>query len=221
MKMFKVLSVMLFVFFLCSQVWGTPIIGYDFSSDSGNNWGNFSVIDRSGGTYFGTNWTGEYLGTIQLNNDSSELLEYLIGIYLDDPLYSIVSYDKVDIPENTSSAGSLTNDTDGDGNFLTVSWDNEVKSGEWNTSPLYTSFYSVKGSDEFALYYVDPAVISGIWTTAHLLNNGGQIPSLSHLDAVTTSAPVPEPTTMLLSGIGLMGMGFYLRRKKVKKEIIL
>ena len=28
------------------------------------------------------------------------------------------------------------------------------------------------------------------------------------------AAPVPEPTTILLSGIGLLGMGFYLRRKK-------
>jgi len=190
MKMFKVVSVLFLMLFLCSNAWGTMLMGnttYTFDSKS------FNVVDRSGGTYINNSlFTGEYIGTIELNNDSMDLLEYLIGIYLDDSSYDIVSYDKVDIPKGTSSAGSLTNDTDNDGNFLTVSWDKDVKSGTWTTAPLYTSFYSVKGSDEFA----------------------------SHLDAVTTSAPVPEPTTMLLSGLGLIGMAAYLRRKKNRKEII-
>ena len=32
------------------------------------------------------------------------------------------------------------------------------------------------------------------------------------------AAPVPEPTTILLSGIGLLGMGFYLRKRKLRSQ---
>ena len=78
--------------------------------------------------------------------------------------------------------------------------------------------YTLKGGNNFALYSLNPAIAFGYWNTEHLENGGGQIPDLSHfIGGGAPPAPVPEPSTMLLLGTGLVSLiGF--SRKKLKKK---
>jgi len=91
-------------------------------------------------------------------------------------------------------------------------------SGTWNASgstQLNNSiFYSIKaGSDNsgggFELYFANGDT-SGTWNTSGLSNHG-----LSHVSFwAAENNPVPEPTTMLLFGLGLLGVAGVSRKKK-------
>ena len=236
MKLFNVVLAMFLVMFLCGSAFGTPLFGsysYDNDNDSSTSDILFDVVDRSQDddsldisgdfyTYEGSydyKFSGRYLGTVTgLSNDSNnpEVIDYLIGTYLDDPSYTVDYEVKADIGSSTS--------TSSDGNLtVTTTQGTEGHAGEWSLSydpPLAAEFYIVKGAKEFALYYLKPAQTEGYWTTNHLLtpNDSDQTPKISHLSAITTAAPVPEPTTMLLSGLGLLFMGGYLRKRKNAKE---
>jgi hypothetical protein len=76
-------------------------------------------------------------------------------------------------------------------------------------------FYVVKGSTQFALYWVDPAAAYGTWNVGNLRNAVGGVPSISHFTGYTTdSHSVPEPATMLLLGFGLLGVAGMRKFKK-------
>ena len=64
--------------------------------------------------------------------------------------------------------------------------------------------YTIEGAFQRSLLVsnYDGGLIKEHWTMS-CGNDAGDL----------TSAPVPEPTTILLSGIGLLGMGLFLRRK--------
>jgi hypothetical protein len=96
-----------------------------------------------------------------------------------------------------------------------VEFDGEgPKTGGW-TSLTPVSFITVKASNSFMLYSVDE-LLSGSWTTAGILNNGGKQPGISHYTLWgTPSAPVPEPATwaMMIAGFGLVGGAMRYRGK--------
>lgn len=91
------------------------------------------------------------------------------------------------------------------------------KKGTWQTAgPI--NMFSVKAASGYALYWLAPAALSGEWTTGEILNNGGKQPDISHLSAWTVTGytppenPVPEPGTLILFGIGLLGISSLGRR---------
>ncbi len=193
---------------------------WSYAALFGENEG-FTIYDRSSAndvfndTYFGytsSDFTGYYIGTISGNTGGTDgPFETIISHYLDLGFDPILTQIKVE-EEGSNTENDIT---------LTVTWDtfkdengNEPISGTWSLNNAYGfGFYAVKGGTEFALYFVDPAQSSGDWTTRHLVNNGGEQPALSHFSGAPTPIHAPEPTTLLLLGAGLLGLGFVGRRR--------
>ena len=167
-------------------------------------------------------YSGYYLGTFEGNTDGAGVGTRILALvkrYLDfynqenSSNYEAGSYYKVDKPAVTT-LNSITNGP------LTVTWDlnNDAKNGTWEFSDeslLSLGFYAVKGAQEFSLYFVDPARTSGNWSTIHLKTpNGNNIPEISHFSGLAgVTTVVPEPSTFLLFGIGLIGLGLATRRR--------
>lgn len=183
----------------------------DRASDLSDTW-----VNPNG--YTGSDYTGVYLGTItsidgKSANDAVSDLENLIGHFFDDPSYVITNYGK---EEYINGSWSSVEDPD---ELVSVNTINGGYSGTWTvTSPYLLDFYTVKGSTEFALYWVDPASSSGDWVTRHLLTpKDNDIPAISHFSA-SVSTPIPEPATMLLFGTGLVGLAGARARARRKKK---
>jgi hypothetical protein len=164
------------------------------------------VWDAGKGGFTGGDYTGYYLGTFDGNDGDGDKLKALAYYYLGDTFnFSWYKYDVGDDFE-PGIAGPLD---------ITKSQDG--KTGTWSVegqNDLYVSFYSVKASNEFAFYLVDPAAAKGDWTTRHLLAGKNSQPGISHLSVLADpGTPIPEPTTMLLFGTGLIGLAGLARRK--------
>lgn len=81
----------------------------------------------------------------------------------------------------------------------------------------------LKGGNMFAAYFFDDELIqatgTGTWEIT-FVNNGGQFPGLSHFslylrpDDPVGYTPVPEPSSLLLIGSGILGLGVLGRRMK-------
>lgn len=119
-------------------------------------------------------------------------------------------YEKVDVPEDQLE----TDTTSTLGISMDLHYDSGMKTGSWETDAL-VEFYTVKAANEFNLYWLGFAgADSGDWSTQYLVNNGVNQPGISHLSTWNDVPAVPEPSTLLLLGGGLVGLAFYRRRNK-------
>ena len=135
-----------------------------------------------------------YVGTFG-GNDSEAAVEAILGL-------DITLYDKSDeAPDLTAFTPSAP------GGALSGTWD-------VNDDTVLISYLTVKASTYFAIYEYNPAVNSGNWSTADIVNPGAQQPGLSHLSLwIGPSQPVPEPGTWALIAAGLIGVGLIRRRR--------
>jgi hypothetical protein len=107
---------------------------------------------------------------------------------------------------------------DPEGEPIVVESDNGWLTGTWSTvGGTSIDFYTVKAATEWAIYWIEGGASSGTWSTEHVLNPAGKIPEISHLSLWNPSEDtvVPEPSTVLLLGIGILGvLGM---KRKIKK----
>jgi hypothetical protein len=108
--------------------------------------------------------------------------------------------------------------------FLNISGHDSQVQGTWSftgsgaTSYLYFHFgnggdSSDTNPDYFIFALNTPGgTASGTWTTG---GTGAKWNGLSNIAVVSRGTPVPEPTTLALLGMGLVGLGLTRRRKKV------
>ena len=129
---------------------------------------------------------------------------------------SMTAADQLDFILSTSTV-TYTNWDDAAGAFTTSA----TASGTWSVTPVgdVINFYAVKSAKAYAMYYVNPAEGTGSWSTYDIFaaGYGGNEPiEISHFTGYNqSSAPVPEPATMLLFGTGIVGLvGSRIRKKK-------
>ncbi|MDY6948681.1 MAG: PEP-CTERM sorting domain-containing protein [Pseudomonadota bacterium] len=82
----------------------------------------------------------------------------------------------------------------------------------WNEIAVGFKFGTGNRPDEWFVYSLDPLVSNGSWQFVNVFGRGG---GLSHVQLYGRSAAnVPEPGTLALLGIGLLGAGIARRRKQ-------
>lgn len=145
-------------------------------------------------------YTGTYMFTAGGNDKAKNIdqIEDLINQWFSDEglLYQADMEYLGKIEEDGSTEG---------GNFDVFWGDDTHTNGTW-LAPELVKYYSVKAGPRYSMYFVDPEITTGLFSTEYELKSK----TMSHISFWTnqgsyrTPSPTPEPTTSVLFGLGLL-----------------
>lgn len=194
MKKLRMLLIVALVLAFATAAFAVPIVNNPFDS----------VEQLSGGIAYGYYQnSGSWLFTVEGNDNNVTQVETLLqGM----PGYEDVELMFADVIFTNYNNAGMTSEL-------------ATNSGTWAVNPATSTieFYSVKAGNSFAMYSVNPAESTGSWSTYDLWlageggREGVEISHFTGFNPRTTS--VPEPSTLLLFGSGLLGLGFFGRKK--------
>jgi hypothetical protein len=92
---------------------------------------------------------------------------------------------------------------------------NELVFGPW-TSTQKAAGISWKASGYWQLFALNPNICSGTWNLSDLCTRAGRQPELSTIKGFIAGAAIKDPASMLLLGLGLIGICGLGRRRLLK-----
>lgn len=163
---------------------------------------------------------GETVGVFSGNDNDFESIVGAINNYFIELGYDVdlVYYAKVDSPDTIYKDDGvyleLTYDVVDNGDRIAGNWVSDEAPDSEPYTPI--NFYSLKAGNRYAIYWVNPENTFGTWNTVYDLNSK----NLSHFTAWVwknpppPDQPVPEPATLFLMGMGLIGITRFWKKKK-------
>jgi hypothetical protein len=86
--------------------------------------------------------------------------------------------------------------------------------GTWSEIAIGFKFGTGNNPDEWFVYLLNPLVTSGSWEFVNVFGKGGGLSHVQLYGSGTPTTNVPEPGTLALLGVGLLGASLARRRKQ-------